>query len=103
MKKVIDGKLYNTETATLLHEWNNGVRGNDFRGCEESLYITKKGTFFLAGSGGPMSKYAQALDQNSWGGSEGLEPLSTKEALDWAETHDMDPDEIAEIWPVEEA
>ena len=103
MKKVIDGKLYNTETADRLHDWNNRCPCSDFQYCEEALYRTKKGAFFLAGSGGPMSKYAQAIEQNSWGGGEGLEPLSTEEALNWAETHDMDPDEIAEIWPVEEA
>ena len=103
MKKVIDGKLYNTETAELLHEWDNGCYGNDFNECSESLYRTKKGVFFIAGSGGAMSKYAESCGQNSVCGGEGIEPLTSAAAREWAETHDMDADEMAKVWAIEEA
>ena len=53
MKKVINGKIYNTETATLIHQWDNGRRG-DFSSCEEDLYRTKKGAFFIHGEGGNL-------------------------------------------------
>lgn len=43
MKKVVDGKVYNTETAELVHEWSNGRYGNDFRYRGKDLYRTKKG------------------------------------------------------------
>src|SRR3990172_2422569 len=65
MKKVIDGKIYNTETAELLHEWDNGMYGNDFGRCEEALYRTKKGAYFIAGEGGAMSRYARSCGSNS--------------------------------------
>ena len=88
MKKLIDGKIYNTETAELLHEWDNGCYGNDFKSCEESLYKTKKGAYFIAGSGGPMSKYAVSCGSNSTSGSEQIEVLTEAEAIRWLEEHD---------------
>lgn len=87
MKRIINGKMYNTETAELIHEWDNGSYGSDFRSCEESLYKTKKGAYFTAGSGGPMSKYAEHHG-NSTSGGEGIEILSEKEAMVWLEEHD---------------
>jgi len=88
MKRVIDGKIYNTETAELLHEWSNGCFGRDFKSCAESLYKTKKGAYFIAGSGGPMSKYAVSCGNNSTSGSEQIEVLAEAEAIRWLEEHD---------------
>lgn len=88
MKKVINGIFYNTETAELLHNWDNGAYGNDFHSCEESLYKTKRGAYFIHGEGGPMSKYAICIGNNSRGGSEDIEVLSETEAIKWLEDHD---------------
>jgi hypothetical protein len=88
MKQIINGKRYNTDTATLLHEWSNDYYGNDFRWCEESLYKTKSGNYFLTGSGGPMSKYSRSCGSNTVCGGSGLEPISRKEAITWLEDHD---------------
>jgi hypothetical protein len=103
MKKVIDGKIYNTETAELLHNWDNGHYGNDFRSCEESLYKTKKGAYFLHGEGGPMSKYAKSCGNNSVCGGASITPITEKEVLAWLEEHDgsdvlesLFPDQIEE-------
>lgn len=41
MKKIIDGKMYNTETATEIHHFNNGLPYSDFNYLEESLYKKK--------------------------------------------------------------
>ena len=87
MKKVINGKLYNTKTAEIIYEWDNGIYGNDFRSCEETLYKTKKGAYFIAGSGGAMSKYAVTYG-NSTSGSSNLEVISEKEAIRWLEKND---------------
>jgi hypothetical protein len=87
MKQVINGKMYNTETATLIHEWDNGIYGNDFRSCEESLYVTKKGNYFIAGSGGAMSDYAESNGNSTSGGSR-IWTLDKKDALKWLEEHD---------------
>ena len=87
MKRVINGKMYNTETAELIHESDNGIYGNDFRQCEESLYKTKNGAYFIAGSGGPMSKYAESSG-NTTSGGHGIEVLTEPEALAWLEQND---------------
>lgn len=87
MKKVIEKKMYNTETAELIHSWDNGLYGNDFGSCEEILYLTKKGTYFIAGSGGAKSKYATSYG-NSTGGGESIEIVSKSEAIEWLESHD---------------
>ena len=34
MTKIIDGKRYNTETATLIGEWTNGAYRGDFNRVE---------------------------------------------------------------------
>jgi len=87
MKKVIGGKMYNTETAEELFSFDNGLGGGDFRAMEETLYVTKKGTYFLAGSGGPMSKYSEPCGNMTSGGS-GFSVLTKFEALEWLESHD---------------
>lgn len=104
MKAVINGKLYNTETATeIAHNWN-GLSVSDFRSIDETLFITKKGRFFLKGEGGPMTRYARPAGNMTAGGS-GIIPLSAEEALSWCENHSVDPDEIRKLFGarVEEA
>lgn len=83
IKKVIDGKLYNSETATLIARWDNGQFPSDFRHCSENLCMTKKGAFFIHGSGGAMSKYAVQCGGNSMGGSSDLIALSPEAAKNW--------------------
>lgn len=87
MKKVIDGKTYNTATAEHLANWWNGCSSTDFGYCIEDLYRTKKGTYFIAGEGGAMSKYAQSCGYNSVCGGEDITPLSEFEAREWVEVH----------------
>lgn len=41
MKKIIEGKTYNTETALLLGDWQNLWKG-DYHYCREELYRTKR-------------------------------------------------------------
>ena len=62
MKKIIDGKLYNTETATLLAEWEDErtPNPNDMGYYKSSIYKTKKGAFFSV-SGGPIRPYELRL------------------------------------------
>lgn len=56
MKKIINGKMYNTETATELGNFWNGLSTNDFRNLSETLYRKKNGEFFLYGQGGAMTE-----------------------------------------------
>jgi hypothetical protein len=86
-RKVIEGRAYDTETATFLAEASGGGYSNDFSHWEELLYRTPRGRLFVAGSGGPMSRYARSIDQNSWSGGSDLRPLSDAEARQWVETN----------------
>ena len=41
MKKIINNKLYNTETATELGSWNNGMSNSDSSYVAETLFRKK--------------------------------------------------------------
>jgi hypothetical protein len=93
MKKVIEGKVYNTETAEKIYSWDNGFYGGDFKQCEETLYRTKKGRYFLYGEGGPMSRYAKPVGGNAYGYGSNIEVMTDDEAALWLESKNA----IAEI------
>ena len=97
MKKIINGKMYNTETAKNLGEWCNGVPRNDFNYCEETLYRKKTGEFFLYGEGGANTGYRECVGQNSWSGGSEIIPLAESEAKKWVEDH-LNADEYISIW-----
>lgn len=88
MKRIINGKTYNTQTATEIAHYSNGLGGGDFRNFSESLYVTQQGAYFLAGEGGPMTRYARSCG-NMTSGSEGIEHVSKREALLWCEEYDF--------------
>ena len=96
MKKVINGKMYNTETADLIASWDNGFSESDFNHCSYKLYRTKKGSWFLYGEGGAMSVYATTCGSTTHGGN-GIELLTPGEALEWLSRHDF-PDEAAQYF-----
>lgn len=85
MKKIINGKVYNTETAQEVGSWSNNLSYRDFNHCEEALYRKKTGEYFLHGVGGPRSPYAERVDNNSWSGGSAIRPLTFEEARKWAE------------------
>lgn len=94
MKKIINGKMYNTETAKELGFWSNGENGFGF--CDEWLYRKKTGEYFLYGKGGGMSKYC-SYNGNMYGPGERITPLTEAEAKKWAEDY-LDADEYEEIF-----
>lgn len=86
MKKVIGGKVYDTTTARQLARIDTGSTSDLSFWCE-TLYQKRTGEYFLHGEGGPMSRYARSIDQNSWGWGEKITPLSAESARKWAEEH----------------
>ncbi len=86
MKKIINGKRYDTDTAKILGSAGYSHPG-DFSFWLERLYRKRTGEYFLHGVGGPMSKYARQVSLNEWTGGEEIHPLSPEEAQDWAEKH----------------
>ena len=87
MKKIINGKVYDTETAKNLGSHSSGGGWGDFSHIEETLYQKRTGEFFLHGEGGPATKYAVSEGQNSWSGGSKIIPLSWESAQAWAEEH----------------
>ena len=47
MKKIINGKVYDTSTAERVGGWNNNCSTSDFGYCSEDLYRKRTGEFFL--------------------------------------------------------
>lgn len=86
MKKIINGKKYDTETAKVLAS-TSFLSRNDFGFFCEGLYIKRTGEFFLAGEGGPASKYAHRCDDGGFDGGEKIFPLTEEEAREWAESN----------------
>ena len=96
MKKIIDGKMYNTETATELGEFWNGLSTNDFSNLSETLYRKKNGEFFLYGQGGAMTEYSQPVGDMA-GGGEKIIPFTKEQARNWAEER-LGTDEYIKIF-----
>lgn len=100
MKKVINGKLYNTDGSTLIGSWDNGLGTSDFNCCEEALFKSPKGQFFLHGQGHGLTRWA-SRHGNASGWGEDIVLLTEAEALEWAERH-LSADDIAWAFKVEE-
>lgn len=96
MKKIIGGKLYDTETAAEVGSWWNGRSRNDFDHCYETLFRNSKGAYFLHGQGGARSVYAQSAGDMLCGG-EAIQPMSEDDAKLWAEQH-LDASEYIAEW-----
>lgn len=86
MKKIIDGKIYNTETAKKIASYCNGLGNGDFRNLTETLYKSPKGTYFLHGEGGAMTRWSESNGNTTWGSSD-IELLTIDEAKKWLERY----------------
>jgi hypothetical protein len=73
MKKIIEGKRYDTETAKLVASYENQYGRNDFNFYKGELYRTTKGNFFIV--------------EESWCSSlcRRLSKFSLEEAKEWVE------------------
>ena len=87
MKKIINGKVYNTETAELVVDWTNGKYPRDFNYRSKDLYLTKKGNWFIHHVGGAMTDMQKPCGSNSFSGSEDIEPISSEDAFRFLCSH----------------
>lgn len=95
MKKVINGKMYNTETAEYIgNNWYSSP--GQFDHVNEDLYRKRTGEFFLHGEGGPLTDWAEVCNDGAYAGS-GIKPLTTDEAKQWAEKH-LDADSYVDLF-----
>lgn len=85
MRKIINGRRYDTDTAKLVGSFESGYIG-DLDWMNEKLYKKATGEFFLAGEGGARTRWSRrTIDGYSSG--EGILPLTLDEAREWAEEH----------------
>ena len=84
MKKIINSKMYNTETAKSLGDYWNGYGKGDFNYVLEKLYQKKTNEYFLYAEGGALSKWRLSKG-GCWGYGETIIPFSDEEAKEWAE------------------
>ena len=87
MKKVIRGRLYDTEKAVLVGEfYDEAMPGNDLAYYREELYRKRTGEYFLYGIGNAGSKYSVWRGSTA-SGTEKIIPLSYQQAWEWAEEY----------------
>ena len=97
MKRVINGRLYNTETAKYIGNYSTDLSHDDFNYLDEDLFLKRTGEFFLSGLSGAFGKYAKSTGPNSWSGGCGIIPITEQEAKEWVEMH-LDADTYVELF-----
>lgn len=81
MKKNINNKVYNTDTANIIGRIESETSDSDHYFAEE-LYQKKTGEFFIHGFGNKLSKYGKFET-----GDEKIVPISYETAESWAKEH----------------
>lgn len=87
VKRIIDGKLYDTKQATLIAE-SRYEGASDDEHYKEALYRNDYGVLFLAAEGGVESFYAALLQDGKPTRGTDVIPVTATEALRWLEDHD---------------
>lgn len=100
MKKVINGSLYDTETAKPLGQRNDYY--DHLSWMSETLYRTKSGKYFVYGEGGGNSRYAVMTECGHWESGAKITPVSLDEAQKWAEEHLTGDEYLAAFGPTQE-
>lgn len=76
MRKIINGKLYDTDTAVSIGQCESGIPG-DLDYVSETLYQKKTGELFIHGEGGARSCYSESCGNNSWSSGSAIIPESS--------------------------
>ncbi len=86
MKAISKGRRYDTDTATKIVDVSpSGYGRNDYKYEETALYRTDKGAWFLAGHGGPMTRWSRPVGQSGRTGGKGILPIYPEEARELLE------------------
>ena len=87
MRKIIDNRRYDTETAELVGEYEFCYDTTDFHYMREALYRKRTGEYFIYGEGGPFSPYAERVGLHEMRYGEEIHPVDYVVASAWAEEH----------------
>jgi len=86
MRKIINNRIYDTDKAHLVGEYDNGSLPTDSEYIAEALYRKKTGEYFLHGEGGPRTMYA-CTRGSRWSSGERIMPYDYDAAMEWAQEH----------------
>lgn len=102
MRKIINGKIYDTETAEeIARTCADVLSASDFNFWRETLYLTKKGQYFLHGEGHALTKYAtQRGNGSGWG--ETIILMNSAEVLKWFEFRMIDDEIVKQHFEIQE-
>lgn len=104
MKAIINGLRYDTAKAIKIGSACSSGGRSSSRWWDETLYRTpRSGRYFLAGEGGPASRWATSLGVGQgWNEGSGIRPLDEASAREWAEEY-LSADEVEAGFKVEDA
>ncbi len=88
MKKIINGKLYNTKTAKCVGHWDNTPITTDYNYYYQELYLKRTGEYFL---------YTWNLVPYGYNDQDYIDPLSESEAKAWVERC-LDTDDYIDLF-----
>lgn len=84
MKKIINGKVYDTEKAQLIAEaHHDNIKDADGKSLKQRLYRKKTGEFFVQVEGTAIE--LQNIFQHGYKPNAGIYPLTYEQAQRWAE------------------
>lgn len=89
MKRIIAGKLYNTDTAEKIVAKTNGESSSSFTYYSETLYKTPNGNFFKHIEGGAKTPIAERIEGTLYN-AERISLVSEDEARYFAELNNLD-------------
>lgn len=101
MQRIINGKRYDTKIAEMVCDVSPNYNSTDFRYEDTQLYRTKNGRWFLAGNGGPRSRWYHDTG-NGYSSGDGLVVIEASHARELLEQHDA-LDALEKHFAVEEA
>ena len=85
MKKIINGRKYDTQTAREVAHVEAIPEGDRSARYEETLYQKRTGEYFLYGWGGALSRYANISSTGGMSPGRKFIPLTFEQARDWGE------------------
>lgn len=84
MKKIINGKVYDTEKAQLIAEsHHDNIKDADGKSLKQWFYRKKTGEFFVHAEGSVIE--LQNIFQDGYKPNAGIYPLTYEQAQKWAE------------------
>lgn len=87
MKKVINGKMYDTEADLAIAFYEVSDNTNSRYYFRESLHMTRGGEFYLHGTGGFFTQYAMICEDGSKAPGEDLILMPIEKTKRWVKLH----------------